>query len=224
MGSIPTTPINQKPFRPRVPGESAATSPAPGQARELDAERGRDPNLHRRGLEAFPFERWLQPSRTPGQGDSGISGQEANSRAEAWWRQQRRRGPSADVTWEATDAAPLRPLPSQKAVTIDTLRALVHSKPTGNRSRSKAALAATAVAQALDMGSEAVQELRGLGKGYSPLQDAALRHLPADEVIVEVIDGLPSGWQWVAGIWATYGARPHEALLMAEVASLVAQM
>lgn len=98
----------------------------------------------------------------------------------------------------------------------------------GNRSRSKAALAATAVAQALDMGSEAVQELRGLGKGYSPLQDAAPRHLPTDEinveVIVEVIDGLPSGWQCVAGIWATYGAGPHEALLMAEVASLVAQM
>ncbi|MFM7085718.1 MAG: integrase, partial [Cyanobium sp.] len=115
------------------------------QARELAEELGRDLELHRRGLEAFPFERWLQPTRIPGQGDSGISGQEAISRAESWWRQQRKRGPSADVTWGTTYAAPLRPLLSQKAVTIDTLRALVHSKPMGSRSRSKAALAATAV-------------------------------------------------------------------------------
>lgn len=189
------------------------------QARELAEELGRDLELHRRGLEGFPFDRWLQPTKAPGEDATGISGQEAVSRAEAWWRQQRRRGPSADVTWDTTYAAPLRPLLNQKAITIDTLRALVHSKPMGSRSRSKAALAATAVAQALDMGSDAVQELRGLGKGYSPLKDAAPRNLPADALIVEVIDGLPSGWQWVAGICATYGARPHEALLMAEVAS-----
>lgn len=85
------------------------------------------------------------------------------------------------------------------------------SKPIGSCSRRKAALAATAVAQAL--------ELRVLGKGYGPLKDAAPRNLPADEVIVAVIDALPAAWQWVAGICATYGARPHEALLMASVES-----
>ena len=107
-----------------------------------------------------------------------------------------------------TYAAPLRPLLGQGAVTLDTLRAVVESKPVGSCSRRKAALAVTAVAQALELGTEAVQELRGLGKGYSPLKDAAPRDLPSDELIVEVIDGLPSGWQWVAGICATYGARP----------------
>ena len=47
------------------------------------------------------------------------------------------------------------------------------------------------------MGTDAVQELRGLGKGCPPLKDAAPRHLPADEEIVGLIDGLPSGWQGV---------------------------
>lgn len=38
-------------------------------------------------------------------------------------------------------------------------------------------------------------------------------------MIVELIDRLPTDWQWVAGVCATYGARAHEALLMAEVQS-----
>lgn len=123
------------------------------------------------------------------------------------------------MTWTTAYAGPLKPLLMQRAVTLDTLRALVASKSVGSCSRRKAALAATPMAQALETGTDAVQELRGLGKGYTPLKDAAPRNLPADEVIVAVIDGLPSGWQWVAGICATDGVRPHEALLMAAVES-----
>ena len=189
------------------------------QARELAERLGKDLELHRRGVETFPFDRWLQPSKPPGGGQEEISGREAISRTEAWWRQQRKRGPSAGVTWATTYEAPLRPLLNLGAVTIDTLRAVVESKPIGSCSRRKAALAVTAVAQALEMDGEAVRGLRELGKGYSPLKDAAPRELPADAVIVEVIDALPSDWQWVAGICATYGARPHEALLMATVES-----
>ena len=189
------------------------------QARQLAEQLGRDLELHRRGIEPFPMERWLHPDKAPGESSDGISGQEAVSRTEAWWREQRKRGPSAEVTWTTTYAGPLRPLLSQGVVTIDTLRAVVESKPIGSCSRRKAALATTAVAQALEMGSEAVQELRRLGKGYSPLKNAAPRNLPTDEVLVEVIDELPSGWQWVAGICAAYGTRPHEALLMADVQS-----
>jgi hypothetical protein len=74
-----------------------------------------------------------------------------------------------------------------------------------------------AVARAIELGPEAVQRLKDVGKGYSPQKDAAPRDLPSDALILEVIDALPSDWQWVAGICATYGARPHEALLMAEV-------
>jgi integrase len=187
------------------------------QARQLAEELGRDLELHRRGLETFPLDRWLQSTKAQQGNTEGISGLEALRRTENWWRQQRRRGPSADVSWTTTYAAPLRPLLAQENVSIETLRAVVESKEVGSCSRRKAALAATAVAQALEMGPDAVQELRELGKGYSPLKDAAPRNLPSDAVVIEVIDQLPSGWQWVAGICAAYGARPHEALLMAEV-------
>ncbi len=98
----------------------------------------------------------------------GISGAAALSKTEAWWRCQRKRGPSADTSWMTAYATPLRPLLDQRAVTIDTLRALVESKPIGSCSRRKAALAATAVAQAMEMAPEALQQLRSLGKGYTP--------------------------------------------------------
>jgi hypothetical protein len=119
---------------------------------------------------------------------------------------------------EAQDyAAPLKPLLDQPAVDLRMLTALVESKEVGSRSRRRASIAAVAVARAIELGPEAVQGLKDLGKGYSPQKDAAPRDLPSDALILEVIDALPSDWQWVAGICATYGARPHEALLMAEV-------
>ena len=67
----------------------------------------------------------------------GISGVEALRRTEAWWTQQRKRGPSADVTWTTAYAGPLKPLLLQGAGTLVTFRALVASKPVGSCSRRK---------------------------------------------------------------------------------------
>ena len=187
------------------------------QARQLAEKLGKDLELHRLGLETFPFERWLETQKPPGTDLQGISGREALRRTEIWWQKRRKRGPSADVSWKTTYAMPLKVLLDQSAVSVETLCAVVESKPAGSCSRRRAALAVTAVAQALDLGADAVQKLRTIGKGYSPLKDAAARNIPSDELIEQVVDALPSGWQWVAGICAAYGARPHEALLMAEV-------
>lgn len=186
------------------------------QARELAEQLGQDIELHRRGLQPFPFDRWAQA----GAGSSNcaaresISGHEAIRRTEIWWHERRQRGPKSAVSWATAYGGPLRPLLQQQDVTLNILTALVASKPVGGCARRKAALAATAVAQALAMGMEAVQELRDLGKGYSPSK-AQPRSLPDDQVIIDAIDGMPANWQWVAGICATYGTRPHEALLMA---------
>jgi integrase len=185
-------------------------------ARELAEQLGQDIELHRRGLQPFPFDRWAQA----GAGSSNcaaresISGHEAIRRTEIWWHERRQRGPKSAVSWATAYGGPLRPLLQQQDVTLTILRALVASKPVGGCARRKAALAATAVAQALAMGMEAVQELRDLGKGYSPSK-ARPRSLPDDQVIIDAIDAMPANWQWVAGICATYGTRPHEALLMA---------
>jgi integrase len=171
------------------------------------------------GLEPFPFDRWLQPNPDPAASLGGISGIEAFRRTEKWWREKRKRGPSAEISWKTTYADPLKPLLDQPVVSIEVLRAIVESKPAGSCSRRRASIAVTAVAQAINLGQDAVQQLRDLGKGYSPLKDPAPRNLPSDELIEGVLDALPAGWQWVAGVCATFGTRPHEALLMAEVLS-----
>ncbi|MFM7237796.1 MAG: integrase [Cyanobium sp.] len=193
------------------------------QARKLAEELGRDIELHRMGLDPFPFERWFDWSQQAGGGRSGggaeeaISGVEAIRRTEQWWSQQRRRGVSAAVSWATDYASPLRPLLSLEKIDLKVLSALVESKDPGSRNRRRASIATVAVARAIELGPEAVQKLKDLGKGYSPQRDAAPRELPSDAVIVEVIDGLPPDWQWVAGVCATYGTRPHEALMKAVV-------
>ena len=187
------------------------------QARQLAEQLGRDLQLHRRGLDPFPFERWSANGASAQASETCISGLEAIRRTELWWQAQRRRGPSSPTTWQKDYAEPLAPLLNLDNVTLESLSALVKSVEPGSRSRRRVAQAVSATAQALDFGLEGVQQLRALGKGYSPQKDAAPRDLPSDAAIVAVIDALPSGWQWVAGICAVYGARPHEALLMATV-------
>ncbi|MCP9819820.1 integrase [Synechococcus sp. Cruz-9H2] len=188
------------------------------QARELAEELGRDVELHRRGLQPFPLARWLgDGTKTAGRSEQAISGLEAVSRTEEWWFGARRRSATAPTTWLVDYARPLAPLLALEEVGAEQLLALVRCCMEGSRSRRRAAQAAATVALAIELGPTVVEQLRQAGKGYSPQRDAAPRELPSDEQIVELIDRLPSGWQWVAAICATYGARPHEALLMAEV-------
>lgn len=161
----------------------------------------------------FPFERWTGARQTL-EGER-ISGREALALTESWWRERRRR-PGGDDSWRVDYQQPLQPLLGVETVTAATLRDVVLVTAQGTRTRQRAANAAAAVAQALAMPVEMLEELRTLGRGYSP-KDAAPREPPADAVIEAVIDGLPDGWQWVAGVCATYGTRPHEALLAAEL-------
>jgi len=73
------------------------------QARKLAEELGRDIELHRMGLDPFPFDRWFDEPKTSvgarggaAAGDA-ISGVEAIRRTEQWWTVQRRRGVSASA-------------------------------------------------------------------------------------------------------------------------------
>ncbi|WP_259720131.1 hypothetical protein [Synechococcus sp. CS-1328] len=157
------------------------------------------------GIETFPFQQWKAGAVAASAQESTISGMEAIRLTEQWWQAQRKRGPSAPTTWAKDYAEPLAPLRDLRVVTLESLKALVSACEPGSRTRRRAAQAASATAQAMELGLESVQQLRDLGKGYSPGKDAAPRDLPSDAVIVEVIDKLPADWQWVAGVCATYG-------------------
>jgi len=166
-----------------------------------------------RAGQPFPFDRWTG-DRAVLAGET-VSGCEAVNRTERWWRAQRT-VPGGDDTWQLSYAQPLRPLLSVEVVTADVLRAMVRLKPRGSRARQKTAIAVSSVAKALAMPSELAAELKAMGQGYSS-RSVVPRDLPSDASIEAVIDALPQTWQWVAGICAAYGSRPHEALLHAEV-------
>jgi integrase len=172
--------------------------------------------------EAFDWSPW-ESRRKGGQRSAigtsgGISGVEAIRQTELWWSQQRRRTDSAPDTWQVDYAAPLSPLLSIPDFKPEHLIHLVSATKPGSRTRRRSSLAAISVTKALRLPADIQQQLRELGKGYSPSTDTAPRHVPSDEVIVDFIDTLPSDWQWPVAIVAVYGARPHEALLYARVA------
>lgn len=179
---------------------------------------------HRLGIEPFDWNPWLPKKRGrpkavvhPSPELDGITGREAIRTTRAWWEQQRRRGPSADDSWKVDYDAPLAPLQAIKNLEAGHLVALVEATTAGSRSRRRASQAAATVARALDWPEELVSQLRELGKGYSAARSQSPRELPRDEAIEALIDGLSATWQWPVAVAATYGCRPHEALLFAEV-------
>lgn len=181
-------------------------------ARAMAEQLGRDLRLARMG-DPFPHDRWLAADRPLAPGEA-ISGSEALRHAERHWQSHSRR--ASPTGWAHNYGRFLQPLEAIPALEPRHLRALVERHSTGSSIRHHTAGAAAFLAQAAGFGAELAADLRALGSGYSA-SDAAPRDLPTDAVIETVIDGLSPGWQWVAGVCATYGARPSEAILHAAV-------
>jgi integrase len=174
-----------------------------------------------RTQEPFDWSPWqrnrTERKRTAIGSTSAISGVDAIRQTETWWNQQRKRSDSASTTWDVDYAKPLRPLLQIPDLQPEHLIHLVSATELGTRNRRRSSQAAATVAKALGFSADIQQQIRTLGKGYSPTTDTAPRHVPSDEELVTFIDALPTEWQWPIGICAVYGARPHEALLYAEV-------
>jgi integrase len=176
-----------------------------------------------RTKEPFDWSHWDRPSRGGKRlalgSSSAISGFDAVRQTEVWWGQQRKRSVSAPSTWDVDYARPLRPLLQIPELQPEHLSQLVAATELGSKSRQRCSRAAATVARVLGMSADIQKQIRELGKGYSPTTDTAPRTLPSDAELVALIDALPTDWQWPVGICAVYGARPHEALLYAEVLS-----
>ena len=218
---------------PPKPGEEASSSwkqrristglKFPDQASDAVklAERlGAEVERALRTQEPFDWAAWdLSPSKRKNRlGDQPtISGQEALRLTELWWVQQRRRSVSADTTWDVDYAKPLRPLLLISDLQPEHLLHLVQATDLGTRTRRRCSQAAATVAKALEMPADLQLKIRTLGRGYSPTTDSAPRNVPSDKEIEAFIDALPLDWQWPVGVCAVYGARPHEALLYADL-------
>jgi hypothetical protein len=108
------------------------------QARQRAEQLGRDLQLHRMGIETFPFQQWKAGEVATNAQDSAVSGMEAIRLTERWWQSQRKRGPSAPTTWAKDYAEPLAPLRDLRVVTLESLKALVSSREPGSRTRRRA--------------------------------------------------------------------------------------
>ena len=194
------------------------------EALQLAEQLGNALERHRLGAETFDWIPWLpkgrqrqDPQSEATEESQGVSGRQAIRLTRGWWGKQRRRGPSADDSWKVDYEAPLAPLIAISNLEPAHLVAVVEATTAGSRSRRRASQAAATVARALDWPEELVSQLRELGKGYSAARSQSPRELPRDEAIEALIDGLSASWQWPVAVAATYGCRPHEALLFAEV-------
>lgn len=194
------------------------------EALQLAEKLGNALERHRVGTEAFDWSPWLPRGRKDGlairQADDqsvSISGRRAVRLTYQWWQKQRTRGASAEETWKVGYQDPLTPLLEIDELTPDHLVALVETTKTPSRSRTRVAQATANVAKALAWSDALVLRLRAMGKGYSPYKSQVPRHLPTDEQIEQLIDSLSATWQWPVAVVATYGCRPHEALLFAEI-------
>ncbi len=193
------------------------------EALEMAERLGKALERHRVGLEPFDWAPWLSMGRKkgvaaaqPGE-PTAVSGVAAVRQAHQWWQKQQKRGPSANDSWKVDYQAPLNPLLQIVDLRPEHLVALVETTEPASRTRRRVSQAAATVARALHWGDSLVSELRELGKGYSASRSQVPRDLPRDTEIETLIDRLSASWQWPVAVVATYGCRPHEALLFAEI-------
>lgn len=118
----------------------------------------------------------------------------------------RARNPKTETTWKGDYWEVFKRLPSDKPLSEGILRSLaLKSKPdTRTRLRYVTALAALANFAGIP------HTLKSLTGDYSPRR-VSVRELPDDQLIASVREQVKSpSWQWVLGVLATYGLRPHE--------------
>ena len=223
MPPAPTDPPGSLPKQKRI----STGLIYPDQASEallLAEQLGTALERHRLGLEHFEWGAWLPKGEKNSKSlsieqNKGISGRQAIRVTRQWWLKQRTRGPSAEDSWKVDYETPLSPLLEISPLMAEHLVSLVEATPSASRSRRRASQAATSVARALDWSEALVGQLRKLGKGYNAANSQNPRDLPRDEVVKAFIDRLSLTWQWPVAVVATFGCRPHEALLFAEVQS-----
>lgn len=119
---------------------------------------------------------------------------------------RRARSPKTETTWKKDYLAVFARLPGEEEITAELLTAAVLETAPDTRTRKRFCIALGALANFAQLGID----LKPLAGSYSPKQ-VTPRDLPDDRAIAEWFRKIPDlKWQWVYGMLATYGLRPHE--------------
>ena len=128
---------------------------------------------------------------------------------------KRDRNPKTETTWRKNYHEVLKRLPTEAALSAAILKELIFRTEPDTRSRQNYCMVCNSLAKfsSLDFDFSIYA-----GK-HSP-RKVAPRDLPTDEQIQEAYYKISSPeWQWVYGVIATYGIRPHEVFYL-ELADL----
>lgn len=214
-----------KPHEPPGPGRQQRISTGmvyPDQAPEaiaLAEALGRCIDQHRLGVEPFDWAPWLsvRKSITTQVGlTKAMTGVKAIALAKRRWLEAHPNQQRAALLWEGSHGCMLKPLRDVLELTPQHLKDLVLSRRPRTSMRLRQGRSVALVARVMGLPESFVTEINSLAAGYT-WASAKRREIPSEEQIEAAIDGLQRQWQWPAAIVATYGCRPHEAMLFADV-------
>lgn len=119
---------------------------------------------------------------------------------------RRSRNPKSQTTWDSTYKRVFKTLNSVASLSADLLYTAIYTTPPDSHERRRYCMVLQALARFADIPLD-VKPLRG---AYN-VRKLTPRDLPCDESILLWRDRIKSpAWQWVYGILAAFGLRPHE--------------
>ncbi|NEZ64330.1 hypothetical protein D0962_16275 [Leptolyngbyaceae cyanobacterium CCMR0082] len=118
----------------------------------------------------------------------------------------RQRNQLENRTWQENWHKVFKQLPRTSALTADILRNECLSKPENSRTRQQTCQRLQALANFAGIDVDLLQYQGNYGPSKVKERD-----LPSDELIAQWREQIPNrNWQWVYGMMAAYGIRPHE--------------
>lgn len=124
-----------------------------------------------------------------------------------WVERLRRKFTGADITWKTDYQQPFNKLPPEAPLTLALLEKVAGSIKPNSRSRLRACNAYRQLAEFAGLPTDSFAEMKG---SYSATE-VDPRELPTDEQVNAWRATIKDpGWQWVFGMLAAYGLRPHE--------------
>lgn len=119
---------------------------------------------------------------------------------------QRQRSRQTETTWQGDYLKIFKKLPREQPLSEKLIMDCLLSTAPDTRTRKRAVIALQKLA---DIGGIEIDLSSYKGK-YSPKQ-VKPRDIPEDKLIVQTFYSIPNPqWQWVYGMIATFGLRPHE--------------
>lgn len=191
-GTFPPPPGSTKdrPYQQRI----ALGLPANARGLELAEAKAREIGLAVEA-EQFDWEVWRgKPAQTVG---DWIARLECQFFAEG----------GQQVTWATDYQQPFNKLPTDAALTVELLLKVAGETRANSRSRLRACNAFRRLAALADLPSDSITAIKG---NYSS-KEVDPRNLPTDNQIATWREAIVDpGWQWLYGMIAAYGLRPHE--------------